>query len=193
MLQTTLTTLAIGLATASVTAAVSVPPATSTATVDPVRLAGARDLVEAMHVGAQMRDMMRPFMMNMMKGVAAGRAAAGAPAPTRAEQERTDGAMSMVADEIGRVVNRAMPQIGEAAASTYARNLTAAEIEGATAFYRTPAGQAILAKQPQIMADMNNATQAVLLKPMMAQMPAIVAKIKAAQGDAPATVPATGK
>lgn len=192
MLRTTMLALAIGLAAAPVTASVP-PPLVASASVDPVRLAKARDLVEVMHIGTQMREMMRPLMMRMMEGISVGRIAAGAPTPTRIEQERANNAMSMMADEVGRLVSGSMPQIVESAALAYAHNLTAPEIDAATAFYRTPAGQSILARQPQIIADMNNSTQAALLKPMMAQMPAIIARVKAAQGETPSATPVTGK
>ena len=192
MLRTTILAVAIGFAAAPIAAAV--PPVTTTsAAVDPVLLAMARELVATMHVSTQMPEMMRPTMMRMMSGMAAGRVAAGAPAPTRAEQEHIDSAMSMMADEVGRLLNGAMPQTVESAALAYAHNLSITDIEAATTAYRTPAGQSMLAKQPQLMAEMSNSTQAALMKPIMAQMPAIIAKIKAAQGDAPTAVPATGK
>ena len=166
------------------------------APVDPVRLGKARELVEVMHLQSQMHDMLRPMMMRMMSGTALGARAAGAPEPTRAQQETRDRGMTIMADEIEKIFTEVAPQMTEAATRAYARNLTTAELAATTAFYRSPEGQSVLAKQPLIMADMGNASQSIMLQPMIARMPAIIARVRAASDSVPlpqAPVQASGK
>ncbi len=183
MLPVAIAAALLGAASAYSSPAISVSSAE--APVDPVRLEKARDLVEVMHLQSQMHDMLRPMMMRMMSSTALGARAAGAPEPTRAQQETRDRGMTIMADEIEKIFLEVAPQMTEAATRAYARNLTTAELAATTAFYRSPEGQSVLAKQPLIMADMGNASQSIMLQPMIARMPAIIAKVKAASDGAP--------
>ena len=152
------------------------PPAT--AAIDPVRLAKARELVGIMHLDDQLGDNFRP-MMARMANAAGGIRPPNLPQPTAAQTAQRDAVLAVVADEMEAVIVRAMPQILDAAAQAYARHLTTAELDAATAFYRTPAGASFAAKCGAISGDLGVAMQAMLVQPMVARLPAILARVKA--------------
>lgn len=56
------------------------------------------------------------------------------------------------------VINQNLDAVVAAATRAYAQQFTAAELNAMVAFYRTPAGQAMLRKEPAVAAAISNAT-----------------------------------
>ncbi len=72
-----------------------------------------------------------------------------------------------------------MPRLIDAQASLYASVYSLSELRGLVTFYRSPTGQAMIAKMPQLLQAASAQAQAILVRPMLARMPATLAKVKA--------------
>jgi uncharacterized protein len=104
---------------------------------DPAALAASRELISAMQLADQFKAVL-PNVLQAMKPVVA---------QGRPEVERDLETLSPV------LLDGMMASVGQLAdqmAELYARNFTVAELNGLTAFYRSPIGQKLLEKTPGI-------------------------------------------
>ena len=140
------------------------------------RLAAARELVEAMRLTDYYGAMSDAIIERQAAAVL----------------ERTSGGAiagrTLDADELARfylgyraaareVVAGAMPEVAEATARSYARVLDMSELKGATAFYRSRLGRAMIAKMPALEAEMMAVTARLLQAPLDARVPELLREI----------------
>lgn len=78
------------------------------------------------------------------------------------------------------VVNQNLNSVVTAATQAYARQFTKAELDGILAFYRTPAGQALMRKEPAVAAELSNATGRLIGAKIDAAMQANAKRLGAA-------------
>jgi len=133
-----------------------------------------KTMQNAMDQVKKMVPQMTSNMMSKMTDVPA-----DAAEKAKASQEKV---MTLVQEEMNWAKFKPMM------AAVYAESLTPEEVKGITAFYKSPAGQAFLDKQPVIMQK----SMVMQQKLMMDMMPKIQALMKAEMGAAPkpATQPA---
>ena len=131
MRRIALAILATGLATAAPAARAD----------DASRLAVARQVVEAAHAADNMRVVM-PVMMNQMRTLLVQQA------PSDPKGVETYLQRFQAKFEAG------VPDFVDLVAAVYAREFTESDLSDLLGFYRTPAGQHLLAKQPEIAKGM---------------------------------------
>ena len=78
------------------------------------------------------------------------------------------------------VVNQNLNAVLNAATQAYARQFTKAELDGMLVFYRSPAGQAVLRKEPAVAAAIGNATGQLIGAKIDAAMQANAKRLSAA-------------
>lgn len=78
------------------------------------------------------------------------------------------------------VINRNFDKVIAAATAAYARQFTAAELNGLTAFYRGPLGQALQKKQPLVAGEIAQASARMIGAQIDAAMQANQAQLRAA-------------
>jgi uncharacterized protein len=154
---------------AAVVVANQAPVAPAAAPVDPARLAAATQLVQLLNVRGQIEKNMAQNVAAMKTGFALrsmlaqqpgfipayqANKAKFDPALQKAGAIQAEVAQKVIAANIGAVVNEA--------AKSYARNYSLAELQGLTAFYRTPLGQAVYTRQPAVSADIGAATGRII-------------------------------
>lgn len=174
----------ISLLTAVVAAAVGQPAAKP---VDPAAMTAANALVQQMDVRGQIQRSMDQNIQMMKSGVALRSMLAQQPGFIQAYQAnkaRFDPALQkagaiqaeiatkVVRDNIGAVVNEA--------AKAYARNFSAAELTQIAAFYRTPAGAALLQRQPRVSGEISQATGRIIGAKIDAGVQAAAPRLQAA-------------
>jgi len=99
-----------------------------------------------------------------------------------ADRAKLDHAIATMRAEITVIMQDALPEYLDRVTEVYARTYTLSELHGIAAFYKSLAGQAVLAKQPQIAEAVVAVAQTSLLPKMEARMPAIIKKIEADLG-----------
>jgi uncharacterized protein len=100
-------------------------------------LAAAKELIEAMRLTDQMRQLMPIMLQGMKPLITQGRPAI----------ERDFDTIAPIAAE---TMNARMAEFIDAVAELYAQNFTASELGEVTAFYRRPTGQKFLQKLPAV-------------------------------------------
>ena len=134
---------ATALAAAGPTLAQTAAPATAvtapvTDAADPERLALARELFTTMRLDANLRGVFASVFKSMGDQMPAGAAADKAQAFLRS---------------FSTAFEANFPDMIDAMAQLYARNLSTQELQDSLTFYRSPSGQAILTKMPAMMRD----------------------------------------
>lgn len=168
-------------------------PDTTIAAPDPARLTAARELIEAMRMRDQLRRMTGPMMNQMMQGAIAGMTKSSPQlAANRAADpyfdERMRRVTNIVAAELTTSFEQMMPALMQTYSAAYARVYTERELKAQTEFFRSPIGQTIAAKTPDVLAAASKDMIATLM-PRMAEMTermkALGPKIEAALADLP--------
>lgn len=165
-------------------------PAAVTAAPDPARLAAARELMEAMRISDMMDAMLRPMMDNMVKQmVDAVTSASPEMAAERARDPHFDERMRrtsrVVGTEMQAFMREYMPTMMEGYAKAYAQVFTMAELRAQIAFYRSPVGQAVARKTPELTVRASGDVMGSMMPALMARMQGMEAKMKAALADLP--------
>lgn len=157
------------------------------APVDPARMAAATQLVQQLGIRGQLERSMAQNVAAMKSGAAMRAMLAQQPGfiqAYQANQPKFDKAMQqagaiqaeiaqkVIAANIGTVLNEA--------AKSYARNFTLAELQALSAFYKTPAGQALYTRQPRVNAEIGNATAQIIGAKIDAGMKANASRLEAA-------------
>jgi hypothetical protein len=137
----------------------------------PAAVAKARELVTVMRA----EELTRKTLDAQMKGVTAGMAdqifKSGAFPAGMASDPEFRAIMQRYMDRVFADVNaqmqQIMPQLIDAMVQVYARQLTSAQMDDVIAFYRTPTGQVMLQKTPDITAEVGLKARDLTLGPIM--------------------------
>lgn len=168
-------------------AAANPPQARAQPALDPVAVKAAAALVQQMGLKAQIDAQMTQTLAMMRQGVAVRAMLAQQPGfvqAYRANPGRYDPTLkkvgAMQAEIAQKVIAANTPAVVQAAVNSYARNYTAAELNGLAAFYRSPLGVALNRKQPRVLAEIGQATNTILGARIDAALQANGARLSAA-------------
>lgn len=132
---------------------------------DPARMQAAAAVVAQLGVKARLQQQMANNVAQMRSGFVVRAMLAQQPgfvAAYQANRAKFDPVLaragSIQADIAQTVINQQLDGVVAAATQAYARTYTAAELGGMLAFYRSPAGRALLAKEATVSAAIGNAT-----------------------------------
>lgn len=145
---------------------------------DAERLAAAREVVELSRVRDYMGKAIDAMIDQSMKGVVGGLTEANG-VKTAHDKARLERVMAIYNAHMRAGLKTDMPRLIDAQASLYASVYSLSELRGLVTFYRSPTGQAMIAKMPQLLQAASAQAQAILVRPMLARMPATLAKVKA--------------
>jgi hypothetical protein len=160
-------------------------PATKPA--DPAAKAAAAALVQQLGLRGQIQQMMARNVEAMRQGMGIRAMLAQQPGfieAYKANPGKFDPVLKKAGAVQGDVAQKAaaasIEPIMAAATTAYATNFTAAELTQLSAFYKTPLGQTLLAKQGRVSAEINRATDEIMGQKMQAGMKAAEPQLKAA-------------
>lgn len=132
---------------------------------DPATLQSAAALVAQLNVKAKLQQQMAQSVAQMKSGAVIRAMLAQQPGfipAYQANKAKFDPVLAKagaIQAEIAQgVVNQNLNSVVTAATQAYARQFTKAELDGMLAFYRSPAGQAMLKKEPAVVAAIGTAT-----------------------------------
>ena len=169
---------------AAVTVAAAAP---ATPPVSAAGLAAATQLIEQLGVRAQLQETMARNVQLMRSGVAIRSMLAQQPgfaAAYQANQAKFDPALKKAGAIQAEVAEKAVRENSAAtlkeAALVYARNYSVAELQGLSAFYKTPLGQAFNNRQGKVASEIGAATARLIGKKIDAGMQAAAPRLQAA-------------
>lgn len=154
---------------------------------DPATVQAATALVQQLDIRGQITRQMTQTVAVMRSGAAIRSMLAQQPGFVQAYQANKakfdpvlQKAGGIQADIAQKVVNENTGAVVNAAIQSYARNFTAAELNGLLNFYRSPLGQAVNAKQPRVANEIGQATNRLIATKIDAAMQANASRINAA-------------
>ena len=154
---------------------------------DPAAVAAARVLVRQLDIQGQINRTLSQNVEMMRSGVALRGMLAQQPGfvpAYTANRARFDAALkkggAIQAQVAERVIRDNAPAMVDVAVRAYARNYTAAEINALSAFFKTPLGQALNAKQPRVTAEIGDASTRLISAKIDAGMQAAGPQLQAA-------------
>jgi uncharacterized protein len=162
-------------------------PALAQPVAPPAGMAKARELMTVMRA----EELTRKTLDAQMSGVTAGLSdqifKSGAFPAAMADDPEFRAIMQRHMDRIfalvGEQMRQAMPQLVNAMIEVYARQFTAGQIDDLIAFYRTPTGQIMLQKTPEITSEIGvkarDLTFAPLMQTMKTATPQLMTELKA--------------
>lgn len=173
---------AVVVANAAPAAAPATAPAPSAASVQ-----AAAGLVQLLGVREQLAASMNQNVQMMRSGVAMRSMLAQQPGfvpAYNANKAKFDAALqkagAIQAGIAEKVIRDNSQAVLNAAVQSYARSYTLAELQALTAFFRTPAGQALNRKQPRISAEISQASGRIIGQKIDAAMNAAEPQLRAA-------------
>jgi hypothetical protein len=168
-------------------AAPAAPKAAAAAPLDPAAVAAARVLVKQLDVQGQINRSMMQNVELMRSGLAIRSMIAQQPGFAQAygaNRAKFDAAFrnagAIQARVAEKIIRENAPAMLEVAVKAYARNYTAAELNGLTAFFKTPLGQALNSRQPRVTAEIGEASTRLVTAKIDAGMQAAAPQIQAA-------------
>ncbi len=154
---------------------------------DAAAVAAARALVKQLDIPGQINRTLNQNVETMRSGVALRAMLAQQPGfvpAYNANRAKFDAALknagAIQAQVAERVIRDSAPAMVEVAVNAYARNYSAAEINGLSAFFRTPLGQALNARQPRITAEIGEGSNRLIGTRIDAGMKAAAPQLQAA-------------
>ena len=161
-----------------------------TAAPDAARLSAARELMEAMRITDTINAMVRPMMDNVSRQMIDSLTKASPDmAAERARDphfdERLQRMSAVTGSELQTFFREFMPTMIEGYAKIYAQNFTMAELRGQIAFFRSPVGQAVARKTPDLTVAASGDLLGSMMPALIARMQGMEAKMKAATADLP--------
>jgi hypothetical protein len=154
---------------------------------DPATLQSAAAIVAQLNVKAKLQQQMANSIAQMKSGSVIRAMLAQQPGfipAYQANKAKFDPVLAKagaIQAEIAQgVVNQNLNSVVTAATQAYARQFTKAELDGILAFYRTPAGQALMRKEPAVAAELANATGRLIGAKIDAAMQANAKRLGAA-------------
>jgi uncharacterized protein len=149
--------------------------------------AKARELITVMRADELTRKTLDAQMNGLTAGLADQIFKSGSFPPAMADDPEFRSIMQRHMDRtfaiIGDQMRQAMPQLVDAMVDAYARQFTPAQIDDMIAFYRTPTGQVVLQKTPDITTQIGLKSRDLTLGPIMqtikATTPQLMSELKA--------------
>jgi hypothetical protein len=186
MLMTLLT--AVVVTGASPTAAAKpAAPVAAAKPLDPAAVAAARTLVAQLDIQGQINRSLNQNVEMMRSGVAMRSMLAQQPGfipAYNANRAKFDAALknagAIQAKVAEKVIRENAGTVVEIAVQAYARNYTAAELQGLSAFFKTPLGQALNSRQPRVTAEIGEASNRMIGARIEAGMQAAAPQLQAA-------------
>jgi hypothetical protein len=170
-------------------------PATATKALDPAAVTAARALVAQLDVQGQVNRSLAQNVEAMRSGLALRSMLAQQPGfipAYNANRAKFDAALKNAGAIQARVAEKVIREnagsVVEIAVQAYARNYTAAELQGLSAFFKTPLGIALNTRQPRVTAEIGEASNRLIGSKIEAGMQAAAPQIQAAL--APLNTPA---
>jgi uncharacterized protein len=149
----------------------------------PATLAKAHELLDVMHARQVTEDAVDAQLKSIGGSIVNQLVASGQFPPAMAKDAEFRGILSRhldrVADEARTQIRASMPQIIEIMAEVYARNFTPAQMNDMIAFYRTPTGQVVLTKLPDVAGQTSIATRDLIMGPMIRRLQEIMPQLQA--------------
>jgi hypothetical protein len=160
-------------------------PAAAPARIDPAAQQAAAALVAQLGIRAELQRQMASTVQQMRSGVVIRAMLAQQPGFVQAYQANKAKfdttlakAGALQADIAQGVINQNLNGVIADATAAYARNFTAAELNGLLAFYRSPLGQALQKKQPVVSGQIARATATRIGQKIDAAMAANQGKLR---------------
>jgi uncharacterized protein len=185
MLMTLLTALLVAGAGATGAAKPAAPAAAKA--LDPAAVTAARALVAQLDIQGQINRSLAQNVEAMRSGVALRSMLAQQPGfipAYNANRAKFDAALknagAIQAKVAEKVIRENAGSIVEIAVQSYARNYTAAELQGLSAFFKTPLGLALNSRQPRVTAEIGAASNRMIGAKIEAGMQAAAPQIQAA-------------
>lgn len=155
--------------------------------VDPSAMAAANALVKQLDVRGQLNQVMAQNVAAMRSGYAMRAQLAQQPGFAQAYQANKakfdpvlQKAGAIQAELAQKVIAANLDAVVTATARAYARNYSAAELQGLANFYRTPLGKALYTRQSKVVAEMGSASAQIIGTKLDAAMQANAPRFKAA-------------
>ncbi|MBC7505598.1 MAG: DUF2059 domain-containing protein [Sandarakinorhabdus sp.] len=182
---------------AAVVVAAAAPAAPRAPALDPAAVTAARALVQQLDVQGQVNRSLNQNVEMMRSGVAMRSMLAQQPGFAQAyaaNRPRFDAALknagAIQAKVAEKVIRENTGAIAEMAVTAYARNYSAAEIQGLAAFFKTPLGQALNSRQGRVTAEIGQASTRMISEKIDAGMKAAAPQLQAALAPLNAPPPA---
>lgn len=168
-------------------AASAAPKVAASSPVDPATVAAARLLVKQLDIPGQINRTLSQNVDAMRSGVAMRAMLAQQPGfvpAYNANRAKFDAALkkagAIQAQVAEKVIRENAPAMIEVAIRAYARNYTTAEINGLSAFFKTPLGQALNTRQPRVTAEIGEASTQLISARIDIGMQAVAPQLQAA-------------
>jgi hypothetical protein len=162
-------------------------PAAPAKPLDPSAVAAARALVTQLDIQGQINRSLAQNVEMMRSGVALRSMLAQQPGfipAYNANRAKFDAALkaggAIQARVAEKVIRENAGSVIEIAVQAYARNYTAAELQGLSAFFKTPLGQALNSRQPRVTAEIGEASNRMIGARIEAGMQAAAPQLQAA-------------
>jgi hypothetical protein len=162
-------------------------PAAAAKPLDPAAVAAARTLVAQLDIQGQINRSLAQNVEMMRSGVAIRSMLAQQPGfipAYNANRAKFDAAMKNAGAIQARVAEKIIREnagaVVDIAVKAYARNYSAAELQGLSAFFKTPLGQALNTRQPRVTAEIGEASNRMIGAKIEAGMQAAAPQIQAA-------------
>jgi hypothetical protein len=162
-------------------------PAAAAKPLDPAALAAARGLVAQLDIQGQINRSLAQNIEMMRSGVAMRSMLAQQPGfipAYNADRAKFDAALknagAIQASIAEKIVRDNAGAVVDLAVQAYARNYTAAELQGLSAFFKTPLGQALNSRQPRVTAEIGEASYRMVGAKIEAGMKAAAPQLQAA-------------
>ena len=186
MLMTLIAAVVVAGATPS-GAAKPAAPAVAAKPIDPAAVAAARALVAQLDIQGQINRSLNQNVEMMRSGVAMRSMLAQQPGfipAYNANRAKFDtvlkNAGAIQAKVAEKVIRENAGSIIDIAVQSYARNYTTAELQGLSAFFKTPLGQALNTRQPRVTAEIGEASSRMIGAKIEAGMQAAAPQLQAA-------------
>lgn len=188
---------------AAIVAAGASPVAAQTAAavakpLDPAAMTAARALVTQLDIPNQINRSLTQNVEMMRSGAAMRSMLAQQPGfipAYNANRAKFDTALKNAGAIEARIAEKVIREnaasVVDLAVKAYARNYSAAELQGLSAFFRTPLGQALNSRQPRVTAEIGEASNRAIVGKIDAGMRAAAPQLQAAL--APLNSPAPAK
>ena len=186
MLMSLITAVVVAVANPSGAAKPAAPTAAAKP-LDPAAVAAARTLVTQLDIQGQINRSLAQNVEMMRSGVAIRSMLAQQPGfipAYNANRAKFDAAMKNAGAIQARVAEKIIREnaggVVDIAVKAYARNYSAAELQGLSAFFKTPLGQALNTRQPRVTAEIGEASNRMIGAKIEAGMQAAAPQIQTA-------------
>lgn len=164
---------------------------------DPAAVAAARALVTQLDIAGQINRSLTQNVEVMRSGAAVRSMLAQQPGfvpAYNANRAKFDTALKNAGGIQARIAEKVIREnaraVVDVAVQAYARNYSAAELQGLAAFFKTPLGQALNTRQPRVTAEIGEASNRIIAGKIDAGMRAAAPQLQAALAPLNSAAPA---